>query len=102
MVRMALHFAFHSFQVHSFLDFPSFRTTYPFHLIVLTRNGCALQVNEEFFGGRNKQCFGTAWVLLCYCFGGGADGSFGRALFTPHPLPKKHVQIMVLFENASH
>ena len=46
-------------------------------------------------------------VLLGYCYvtvlgRGGAEGSFGRALFTPHPLPKKHVQIMVLFENASH
>jgi hypothetical protein len=40
-------------------------------------------------------------VLLdtgCFC----CDGRFGRALFSPRPWQKKHVQIIVLFENASH
>jgi hypothetical protein len=44
-------------------------------------------------------------VLLVYCFDTGCfygNGSSGRALFSPRPLSKKHVQIMLLFENAGH
>jgi len=44
-------------------------------------------------------------VLLGYCYDTGclySDGRFGGTLFSPRPLQKKHVQIRVLFENASH
>lgn len=44
-------------------------------------------------------------VLFGYCYDSGyfyGVGRFGRAVFSPRPLQKKHVQIMVLFKNASH
>ena len=61
---MGLHFAFEF--LRSFIAWFPFRATYPFDLVVLTRNGRSLQVNKKFFGKRNKQCFGTAWVVLWY------------------------------------
>jgi hypothetical protein len=46
-----------------------------------------------------------ALELLVYCFDTACfygNRSSGRALFSPRPLQKKHVQMVVLFENASH
>jgi hypothetical protein len=90
----------YSYVSNSFFSWYSRRSPQGIHL-------CSF---DPFFTSKLNFFF-SAWetnsvlVLLGYCYDTGClygDGRFGRALFSSRPLQKKHVQIMVLFENASH